>query len=463
MRISTGLLAAAALTLVAPAYAQTGPVAFPGAEGAGAYALGGRGGAVIKVTNLNDAGPGSLRAAVEAKGPRTVVFEISGTIQLKSVLKISNPRITIAGQTAPGDGITLRDHPMNVAADDVVIRYIRSRLGDVAGVQDDALWVSKGRRIILDHVSASWSVDETLSVTNRYPTADAGPQEVTVQWSIIAESLNRSAHDKGAHGYGSLVRGGRGSHFSFHHNLWASHLARMPRPGNYATRAEDPEGAFMDFRNNVFYNWGGDSSGYNADTDAATSYNFINNAYVAGPNTQKSVAFKEQNPFARGWFEGNAMNGLVADDPWSLVTGFKEPQNRLPGPLPFAAVRTEPARSAYTSVMSSAGAAWKRDAVDKRILAGVRDYSHRIINSQADVGGWPELKSLSAPKDTDGDGMPDDWEKAKRLNPNSAADGAAVAGRDGYTNLEKYLNDIIIHDNGEDEFPGDRDIPPPPH
>ncbi len=414
--------------------------AFPGAEGAGRYSLGGRGGAVIKVTNLNDAGPGSLRAAVEARGPRTVIFDISGTIALKSPLRITEPRLTIAGQTAPGDGITLRDQPLVVSAGDVVIRYIRARLGSASGVQEDAVWVRRGRRIILDHLSASWSVDETLSVSERYASREAGPQDVTVQWCIIAESLNKSVHDKGKHGYGSLVRGGMGSQFSFHHNLWASHEARMPRPGNYAEAKDDPEGAFFDFRNNVFYNWAGEASGYNADTNSNAVYNFVANAYVAGPNSTGAKAFKEQNILARSWFEANAMNGQVPADPWSLVTGIHG--NRLPGPLPMPAVRTETWQAAYARVLASAGASYVRDAVDKRIISGVADRSHRIIDTEADVGGWPVLVSKVPPVDSDGDGMPDPYERSRGLNSADPVDGARTAAG-GYTNLEIYLNGFL--------------------
>ncbi|RZJ27459.1 MAG: pectate lyase, partial [Brevundimonas sp.] len=165
------------------AVAQDAPIAFPGAEGAGRFALGGRGGAVLRVTNLNDAGPGSLRAAVEAEGPRTIVFDIGGVIRLETPLRIRRGRITIAGQTAPGGGITLRDHALIIAADDVVVRHIRSRLGDESRVESDAISLERGRRIILDHISASWSVDETLSAGSRYDPPERGLYDVTVQWS----------------------------------------------------------------------------------------------------------------------------------------------------------------------------------------------------------------------------------------------------------------------------------------
>ncbi|WP_207792461.1 pectate lyase family protein [Sandarakinorhabdus glacialis] len=274
--------------------------AFPGAEGSGRFALGGRAGRVLHVTTLADDGPGSLRAAVALDAPRTIVFDVSGTIHLVAPLVVRYGRVTIAGQTAPGDGITLADQTLRVAADDVVIRYVRSRLGARSQTQGDAIWLSGGTRVILDHVSASWSVDETLSVSANYADAANSLGDVTVQWSIIANSLRRSGHVKGSHGYGSLVRAGRGAQISFHHNLWANHAARMPRPGNYDAIAVDPKGATFDFRNNVFYNWGGGHSGYNADTDSMARYNFIGNAYLPGPDTTKPIAFQERNPLARG-------------------------------------------------------------------------------------------------------------------------------------------------------------------
>jgi len=418
-------------------------LAFPGAEGAGRYSVGGRRGQVIKVTNLNDSGPGSLRAAIETNGPRTIVFDVSGTIALEKPLKITAGRVTIAGQTAPGDGITLRNYTLHIAADDVIVRFIRSRLGDESGEQDDAISVDNGRRIILDHVSTSWSVDETLSVSAYYERLNGGPDDVTVQWSVIAESLNKSKHDKGAHGYGTLTRGGRGSKFSFHHNLWASHQARMPRPGNYADKDIDPIGAFFDFRNNVFYNWGGDASGYNADTRSLARYNFIGNAYFTGPNSKKALAFKESNPFAHAYFSANAMNGEVPTDPWSLTVGESPPGYRLDEPIDMPQVETETWDSAYRRVVQSAGASLSRDSVDKRIISGVKTRTHSIINSQSDVGGWPALYSNEPKRDSDGDGMSDEWERARGFNPNRP-DGNNDVDGNGYSNLEDYLNALAV-------------------
>ena len=427
--------------LLALALAGSPHLAFPGAEGAGAYALGGRGGRVVTVTTCADGGPGSLRAAVDAVGPRIVVFAVSCTIRLTKPLRIREGRITIAGQTAPGDGITLRDHPLEVAADDVVIRYIRSRLGDESKTESDAIWILAGHRIILDHVSASWSVDETLSASANYTRPDEGFYDLTVQWSIIANSLTHSLHAKGEHGYGSLIRGGRGSRISFHHNLWANHEARMPRPGNYSGPDVDPVGAFFDFRSNVFYNWGGDRSGYNADKASLSRYNFVDNSYIAGPQSAKPIAFNESDILAHAYFARNSMNGIVPDDPWSLVTGVRPEGYRLSEPVEMPTVRAEPAASSYRRVLASAGASRPRDAIDDAVVAGVRDRSGHQIDSQSEMGGWPMLASIPAPRDTDRDGMPDMWERAHGLDP-KRDDSAQDRNRDGYTNIEEYLNGL---------------------
>lgn len=415
--------------------------AFPGAEGAGAVALGGRGGKVLTVTTLANSGPGSLRSAIEAKGPRIIVFAVSGTIQLSKPLTVREGRVTIAGQSAPGDGITLRDHPLVVQADDVVIRFIRSRLGDESETESDAIWIRAGRRIILDHVSASWSVDETLSVSGNYADPGEGWYDVTVQWSIIADSLTRSRHAKGAHGYGSLVRGGRGARASFHHNLWANHSARMPRPGNYAPAASDPEGALFDFRCNLFYNWGGGRSGYDADKDSLSRYNFVGNAYVRGPQSTRAIAFHEGNPVAKSFFADNAMDGVVPADPWSLVTGITDPAQKLAAPVEMPKVGCAGAASVEAAVLARAGASRSRDSVDAAVVAGVRTRTGNQIDSQRDVGGWPELRSTAAPQDSDGDGMPDTWERQNGLNPKHN-DSAGDRNGNGYSNVEDYLNEL---------------------
>jgi hypothetical protein len=440
--LAVGALSVTATAQEAPAEARQVD-AFPGAEGAGRHSKGGRGGVALQVTTLADSGPGSLRAAIDRREPRVIVFDVAGTIALQSPLVIRHGQVTIAGQSAPGDGITLRNYPLIIAADDVVVRYLRSRLGDASGVEADAISITRGRRIILDHVSASWSVDETLSVASRYKPPEDGPYDVTVQWSIISESLNHSRHAKGDHGYGTLVRGAHGARITFHHNLWAHHRARSPRPGNYLSPAEDPVGPMIEFRSNVFYNWGGRFAGYDADKAQRVTYNFIDNAYVAGPNSTGALAFQEENVEAQAYFAGNSMNGATPADPWSLVEGADRPGYRLDRPAFVGAVAPESATSALTTVLSRAGASRARDAVDARIVANVGARSGRIIDSQQDVGGWPELRGGPAPVDTDRDGMPDSWERAHGLNAGDPADGRVDRNGDGYTELETYLSSLI--------------------
>lgn len=431
-------------------------LAFDGAKGFGRYSRGGRGGDVHVVRNLDDGGPGSLRAAVEAKGPRIIVFAVSGTIALRSPLLIANDRITIAGQTAPGDGITVRDQPVIIEASDVVVRYLRSRLGDENSPDDaDAIWIAGGNDIILDHVSASWSTDETLSVSPRRAAQAGSLGDVTVQWSFITESLNQSHHPKGSHGYGSLVRGGHGSRYSFHHNLWAHHRARMPRPGNYLSRADDPVGALMEFRHNIFHNWGASpasadgspavtAAGYDVDPDNLVTYQFVNNDYRAGRNSVAALAFMEANRGASAWFSGNRMNGVVPDDPWSLVAGSDRIGYRLAAaPIALPAI-DESASAAAQRVLAKGGASRHRDAVDQRVVAALIDGSGGLIDSQLQVGGWPLLRSLAAPLDSDGDGLPDAWEKRHGLDPHQP-DHNRVIGPDGRTAMDVYLDELAAN------------------
>jgi pectate lyase len=448
-------------------------LAFPSAEGFGRFARGGRGGKIYKVTNLNDSGPGSLRAAVEAEGPRIVVFDVDGTLRLKSPLQIDNDFITIAGQSAPGGGITLRDYPLHIGANEVIVRYIRSRLGDEMKLETDAVSIGQGRNIVIDHCSASWSNDETLSVTQRVEPGLKHLTDVTVQWSIIAESLNDAGHEKGQHGYGSLIQGSYGARYSFHHNLWAHHQARMPRIGNYASVKVDREGIVADFRNNVFYNWGqgattdfynwkpGLERGYNLDpfygrpdnpsrfaagadlnSNAATHSNFVNNWYRQGSATGGPVAMYIRNASGKTYFEGNTMDGKLVQDQFSLVVSSQNPVVfKADKPFAFGPVHTESAPSAYKRVLASAGASKERDAVDQRIVESVRNRTGHLINSQKDVGGWPELRVGAAAPDADGDGMPDAWEKSRKLNPGDPSDASVVA-KDGYTHIEGYLNSL---------------------
>lgn len=427
-------------------------IAFTGAEGFGASARGGRGGRVIEVTNLNDNGPGSLREAIEAEGPRTVVFRVSGNIRLEKSLVVKNPFLTIAGQTAPGDGICLRDAGLVIAASEVIVRFLRIRPGDESGYSGDSLSVSSGENIIIDHCSCTWAIDETLSVSS----GDEPLDKVTVQYCIISESLNDSHHAKGRHGYGSLIRGFNGSRFTFHHNLFSHHQGRSPRPGVYDKWdvTKDPKGLLLEFRNNVIYDWAGSHAGYNADKVSVTRMDYVGNELIAGKSSAPgSVAYSEGSPFNRSYFADNRMNGeSFPDDPYVLVRFPKEYTPEI-----IRAYRQETSvtgcpdsetispEDAYRRVLSEVGAFLpRRDEVDERLLRQVRERTGGLIDSQSEVGGWPDLKSEPAPVDSDHDGMPDEWEIANDLDPNDPADGSAEHELTYFqTNLEVYLDWLV--------------------
>lgn len=417
-------------------------LAFPGAEGFGAEATGGRGGKVYFVTNLNDSGPGSLRAAIEASGPRIVVFRVSGVIELKSSLQIKKGDITIAGQTSP-EGITLTNERLEIRADNVVVRHLRIRLSDGIDPKKadgaDAVLIRDSYNVILDHVTASWGIDETLSIVDS--------DLVTVQWSIVSEALNESYHSKGAHGYGSLIRGGYGDRISIHHNLYAHNRGRNPRPGNYTSRHQDPIGLLVDFRNNVVYNWGGGTAGNNEDEDTITKYNFVGNYYKRGPqSSSSSVAFKENAPYAQSYWSGNAMNGSVRSDQWSLVSGHGVTAStyvKHTSEIPAADVTTHTAYEAYDLVLANAGA-FPRDAIDDRVVKSVINGSGKIIDSQTQVvSKWPQMQQIKTKrvvdpnwKDTYNNGIPDWWEEehgVKNGNHNQIMPS-------GYTAIEEYIN-----------------------
>ena len=444
--------------------------AFPEAEGGGMFTRGGRGGKVLEVTTLFDTTAtniiGTLRWAVNQSGARTVVFRVSGTIALKSSLKIRNDSITIAGQTAPGDGICLSNYTLNVSANQVIIRFIRCRFGDLGTTIDDALngYSSTPRNkkdIIIDHCSASWSIDESLSFY--------GYDSSTVQWCIISESLYNNKDPKGPHGYGGIWGG---FNTTFHHNLLANHSSRNPRfsgptPAGSGTVYSDN----LDFRNNVIYNWGFNSS-YGGEE---SHINIVNNYYKYGPATKSSVKNRIFNPYGSGdstgmfYIEGNYMDGdtAITNDNWKGVvpqySGFRMDSAKALSPFPFPPVTTNSPQQAYDLVLANAGATLpKRDTIDRRIvyeaanrIATYSGYTHAyelkygldttvphgIIDSQTDVGGWPVLNSVQAPADSDHDGMPDDWEIAHGLNPYDPSD-RNIIGTSGYTKLEEYLNEL---------------------
>lgn len=548
MKILKSMMAAAiaaAFALPCMAEEEAALPSFPGAEGFGAITTGGRGGAVYHVTNLEDSGEGSFRWACEKSGTRTIVFDVSGTIHLKSQLKIKNGNVTIAGQTAPGDGICVADYPFVISAPNIIIRFMRFRLGNDAlkanpnAHEGDGLGGMDGQKIMIDHCSVSWSIDECLSVY--------GSKNITVQWCMATQSLVNSGHSKGAHGYGGNW-GGAGA--SYHHNLIAHHGSRTPRLGPRPGTQLDER---MDLRNNVMYNWAGEGC-YGGE---AMTVNIVNNYYKPGPATQDGAKGKRMakpgirtfdycikadnlkttaqnynkvkgtslttckltvDPSDKGiltfegdeneyeidipnlciyvdgetvkvstndwgkclhkwgsyYIEGN-VNSKYADvsaDNWTIGLfnqvdkGTKvdyhnatEEELRAFVPMEYAAVTTHTADMAFERVLDYAGASLHRDAYDRMMASDARNgeascivsgIGKGFINSQDEVvyadgtTGFPVLNSLEAPLDTDGDGMPDEWETANGLNPNDAEDGKATA-ENGYTNLENYLNSLVAH------------------
>jgi formylglycine-generating enzyme required for sulfatase activity/pectate lyase len=409
--------------------------AFPGAEGFGAYTPGGRGGKVFVVTTLEDYGPGgavipgSLRQAVESEGPRIVVFRVGGTIHLKRSLGVHSPYITIAGQTAPGDGICLKGGGLTVFTHDVVVRYLRVRPGDIGGNESDALSVSSGRNIIFDHCSATWSIDEVASTQRA--------QDITVQWCIIAWPLNRSIHHKGDHALGSLINGIGG--ISYHHNLYAHCATRCPRP---------QEEVLLDFRNNVIYDWGS-RAGYNVQDPVRLNYmgNYLKPGPSTGRNARQTAFVFGGQPLAYVW--GNQLEGLpeADQDNWRMMHPRKLhdlPLREAIGvdqPLPAPPQNTTDAAATYVQVLEQAGCSLPiRDPLDHRLVEEVRQGAGGIIDSQEELGGWPELAAGQAPPDADNDGMPDEWEMRYGLNPTDPSDTGGDADGDGYTHIEEFCN-----------------------
>lgn len=420
-------------------------LAFPGAEGFGRYTTGGRGGKVICVTNLEDSGEGSLRHALQKDGPRIIVFKVSGTIFLTRSLDINKGNVTIAGQTAPGEGITIAGYPVKLKADNIIIRYLRFRLGDINKVEDDAINCVGGHNgkpaykdIIIDHCTMSWSTDECATFY--------GNQNFTLQWCLISESLRKSVHVKGNHGYGGIW-GGDGA--SFHHNLLAHHDSRNPRfchPGITSIAG------VIDFRNNVIYNWGKNSA-YGGDT---RTINIVNNYYKPGPATEKnrSRIFQPYLPCGKFYIEGNYVEGepKVTNSNWLGVKPKGEVKMDtvlLWSPLPYEAVSTQPAEQAYKLVLEKAGASLVRDKIDSRVVEEVRKGTYTygdkgMIDSQNQVGGFLKFVSqTSIEPDSDNDGMPDIWEVANNLDPNNSEDASEYTLDKQYTNIEVYINSLV--------------------
>ena len=479
------------LMLSVAGIAQDRQLAFPGAEGFGRFTTGGRGGKVYHVTTLEDNGKtslkGSLRWANAQSGPRTIVFDVSGTIMLKSALRISK-NTTLAGQTAPGDGICIANFPVTLD-ENVIVRYVRFRLGNEAlkenpsAHEGDGLGAMDRKNIIVDHCSVSWSIDECLSVY--------GSKDITVQWCISSQSLVNAGHSKGSHGYGGNW-GGSGA--SYHHNLMIHHTSRTPRLGPRPGTQKDER---MDLRNNVIYNWSGNGC-YGGE---GMNVNIVNNYYKPGPATiQGGVGIQQRiagigirttsytnhdtdspnqwdamwHVWGKFYVDGNVnpLQSAVTRDNWTYGIYNQVRQQdvdntfnqavkdsmRLDEPIPFVATTTHTAEQAYEQVLKYVGASLHRDTLDRIMVSDARNgratftgsgNRSGLINSQDDVKAiiptlWPELKQGDVLPDTDGDGMPDEWEDSHGLNKSNKADGNAK-GADGYTNLEVYLNSLVAH------------------
>ena len=479
-------MTAAAVAAVIACRAQT--PAFPGAEGFGRYTTGGRGGRIVRVTNLNDSGPGSLREAVAGDESKTVVFDVGGVIALESDLTIGG-NTTIMGQTAPGQGITVRYYTVLYGGDNIIVRFMRFRRGEERNINDgaDATWTCRRRNIILDHCSMSWSIDEVASFYDN--------RDFTMQWCTVAEALCNAGHNKGSHGYGGIW-GGKGA--SFHHNLLAHLNNRSPRfnGARYAWEGYDKTkfantvtAERVDFRNCVVYNWGGGGC-YGG--PGGGFVNMVNNYYKAGPGTAHRDRVTQCSTcgpgnggpghpelfglMSRYHLSGNYVSGFGPDYDWRGVVfdrgngTFTDSAGhygqgrmatvsvRLDKPVEAAAVTTHTAEAALAKVTALAGASLRRDAQDKRYAAetlsgtathkGSRTGRAGLIDIVADQGGY-ELEEAARPAsfDTDGDGISDDWERANGLNPNDATDAAkaTVDPTGSYTNIEVYANSLVQH------------------
>lgn len=458
--------------------------AFPGAEGGGKYSFGGRGGKVYVVTNLNDDGPGSFRWACEQGGARIVVFNVAGIIRIKTPVIIRAPYITIAGQTAPGDGVCIAGESVWINTHDVIIRFMRFRRGETwVGRRDDAIGGNPIGNIMIDHVSASWGLDENMSMYRHMYNDSTGKAaedklptvNITIQNSIFAEAL-----DTWNHSFGSTLGG---ENCTFMRNLWANNTGRNPSIGWYGT---------FNFVNNVIFNWvhrSMDGSDYRG------QFNIINNYYQPGPSTPKNnVGHRILKPesgrsklkyqvYGRAYVNGNIMEGYpeITKDNWNGGVQVEDLPNvgkhieymKWNKPLPMPALTIIPAAAAREYVLANAGATLpKRDPVDIRIAKQVKtgkieylpnvkvpetqfehrrapidSYKNGIITDVSQVGGYPEYKGTPY-KDSDNDGMPDDYEKKNGLNPNNASDASAMAkNKSGYTNIEEYLNSVVPTQN----------------
>ena len=423
-----------------------GQPVLPGAEGFGTDTPAGRRGKIIEVTTLADGGPGSLRAALSNPEPRIIVFRVGGTIEPEHQLFVDQPYVTVAGQTAPGSGICLKDAGLAITTHDVLIQHLRIRPGNEGSVEpddNDAVQilgrhgdVEGAHHIVLDHISTSWSEDETISTWY-------GAHDVTISWSIVSEALDRSRHRKGHHSAGVLI--GDGSYnVSVHHCLLAHNGFRNPLIA---------AGGTHDFVNNVVYDWGVLCAEI-VDYESNSFLNFVGNVYIPGPSSEcpYEILINDEPGTPKLFVQGNKgprRPDSTIDD-WTIVKHTWGPEPRAPERFRasdrFAVppVTTFDASDAYERVLASVGASRPaRDPVDERIVSEVRQRTGRIIDSPTEVGGYPTLAAGTAPNDSDHDGMPDGWERRHNLDPNDPSDARGDADDDGYTNVEAYLHSFL--------------------
>jgi pectate lyase len=474
------------LFAVSSSWSQT--PAFPTAEGFGKYASGGRGGKVVEVTTLADSGEGSLRWALTEAGKEdaTIVFRVSGIIDIgpnpqrkgERAIRAKLRNVTIAGQTAPGEGILLRGGKLNLGgSENVIIRNIRARLGVLelereegesdatyrkrCFIEGGAIGIENARNIIIDHCCFGWSGEENVTMYDNHYT--------TLQWCIVHEGLYNAGHKKGVRGYGAQWGG---SPATFHHNLLVHNDSRSARL-NGATNPKADKNVFLEYQNNVNYNWGRRNSCYGGENEAGEGSthecNFVGNYYKPGPAHPDDNVLVELSQARKGktltgpslwYFHDNVMEGQRAKDNWTLVgnkTGFSVEQMRCDEPLAPAEYAdyltpAESARKAYRHVLAKAGTI-HRDAVERRLVADVKSGRPRyqgasahkpgIIDAPADADGWPVYAAATPAVDNDHDGMADDWEQVHGLNPQDPQDGRRVVTKEGYTALEVYLNSLM--------------------
>lgn len=423
----------------------TGLPVFPGAEGFGATTPAGRGGKIIEVTSLADRGPGTLRKALETSGPRIIVFRVGGYIDLETPLFLNHPFVTVAGQTAPGDGICIRQAGLVILSNDALIQHIRIRPGNEGKgnpENNDAIEilgrhsnVSGAYNIVIDHVSASWGEDETISLW-------FGAHDVTISWTLISEGLNQGRHPKGGHSAGLLI-GDSSWHVSVHHSLMAHNEMRNPLIA---------KGGVHDIVNNVIYNWGILATEIQ-DYDSNSFLNFIGNTYIPGPSTRElyEIMIDKEPGTEKLYVYGN--KGPRRGDPgeeWDVVKyGWNRNQTtpkrfRVDKPWPTPPITVSSAEEAYLRVMDQVGASSpRRDAIDQRIISEVKQRTGKIIDIPGDRGGYPIFSQGTPPNDSDHDGMPDDWEERQNLDMHDASDAVDDEDGDGYTNIEEFLHSLL--------------------